>query len=615
MGTAGGLGWPGAVACVLIAVLVVALPVGFGVAFPYAIAAAEFTVFALFAWFVWAMPLPLRHLIALLGLAAGFALQVVLLDGDLVSTVLRGSCEPAELRPRAMDTSAAIDSFRRVFAYAALFVVVRGLGASDRASRVLSGSLAVAAVVLLLLGIVAPQDTRNVLWFYTVPTYDHHWLSSSVNAFLTDFWAYDVVHSYRGLELHLDEFMISSQPVGPLFNSNHYAGAVGVALPVLLAFVARTIRVRGYAHWPVTLPLGLGGVALVYWLTDSQAGAAAAMLVSLAAFFYVGTRMERVGRCLAVVALLAVAATLAVPWLQTHRELVALGARPLVWLQTVQAFLERPLLGVGLGNFRELGLGFTDVWRPTRWYSPHNVYLHVLVGVGLIGVVWLAAVAAPLAPRVSGSRPPCGRHVAAGLCASLAFALAFAVVHYAPGLPFNAMLTAVVAGLLFAGGTTSIASKTRGRPALGRIAIQISLTALALGLALSSVHYAFSQVRTFRVLDLAASALSTDGYDERLRSALAEEVARNDRDCAVLPPRKDYLLGMAYAHLLLVGSHGDEHARRAVAYLDRNQSIGSRDAAVLQLRTRIGERDWEPVGDPDHRGPDDSEAGNLGAGG
>jgi len=107
------------------------------------------------------------------------------------------------------------------------------------------------------------------------------------------------------------------------------------------------------------------------------------------------------------VAVLALAAHFAVPWLNDLLHLGPTGGRTLdrilaspgenveprlqAWLVALRAFAGAPLAGVGIGEFAgaafELGLDPSLTRLGEVWTSPHNLPLHLLAETGLVGAV------------------------------------------------------------------------------------------------------------------------------------------------------------------------------------------------------------------------------------
>jgi hypothetical protein len=80
----------------------------------------------------------------------------------------------------------------------------------------------------------------------------------------------------------------------------------------------------------------------------------------------------------------------------------ALSGRWSIWVESTNAFLERPLYGVGVDAHRAAVSGALDdvrVFRPTE-KEAHNTYLSVLVETGIVGFLILAILIATVVNRI-----------------------------------------------------------------------------------------------------------------------------------------------------------------------------------------------------------------------
>jgi putative inorganic carbon (HCO3(-)) transporter len=60
------------------------------------------------------------------------------------------------------------------------------------------------------------------------------------------------------------------------------------------------------------------------------------------------------------------------------------------WVSGMRMFLDRPLLGVGPGNFGIAhGLAYSSAWRPS-WLEAHSIYVQLPAELGLVGLIWFA---------------------------------------------------------------------------------------------------------------------------------------------------------------------------------------------------------------------------------
>lgn len=194
-------------------------------------------------------------------------------------------------------------------------------------------------------------------------------------------------HPPRGLAFKLPAF-------GHLRWYGYYAAAVmGLCAPRLLrgdklAFLAATIAFAA-AFWTGSrgpLAAALGGLVLSAILLRELRSVRGWILFALCG-------------AAGLASALALDALVSYPTQGPGRMLNAEnGARLEAWKDTIGAILQRPWLGWGEGQFREI---FRDVWP---FAQPHNVVLQVLLAWGLLGGLLCAALAAWAAPRFLRAR-------------------------------------------------------------------------------------------------------------------------------------------------------------------------------------------------------------------
>lgn len=79
--------------------------------------------------------------------------------------------------------------------------------------------------------------------------------------------------------------------------------------------------------------------------------------------------------------------------LADQTDLTSLQVRLMVWSAAFQAFLERPILGAGIGNFVAAYAPLRDASDPTSGLSAHNDMLHMMVELGVIGAILVCGMA------------------------------------------------------------------------------------------------------------------------------------------------------------------------------------------------------------------------------
>lgn len=200
-------------------------------------------------------------------------------------------------------------------------------------------------------------------------------------------------------------WQLSQGSNGLMSNINLYASFLLLLLPFSLAAV---VVLRRWWRWSALLVCAALLLMIAYIQTRAVylGLAAGALVVSLA--------MLRFGQKLGVArwlpwmlsALLAVAMVGTVVFAATQEENVVArrlksivapatihdsGGRGVVWLATLRMAADRPLLGVGAGNFTvhlHDYLNFDDPEfssLPPNWLQPHNDFLWVLAEMGIVG--------------------------------------------------------------------------------------------------------------------------------------------------------------------------------------------------------------------------------------
>jgi putative inorganic carbon (hco3(-)) transporter len=224
----------------------------------------------------------------------------------------------------------------------------------------------------------------------------------------------------RGVNL-VENGRLAGAVSGVFGNPNDLALNMVAFLPFAIILAVRATR---------PLSRGLAGafgllMAATAVLTKSRSGFLG-MLVMLGTLFLLGGQVKRGFRIAVVTGCL-----LAIPMLPSSfwtrmssitsasaDETGSREARQTVMGEAWQVFLERPLTGVGAGQFKN----YNPPWRRERWREAHDVWLQVASETGIVGLaVFLfivvrgfgAALAARRIVQARG-RAPVGNQVAAG---------------------------------------------------------------------------------------------------------------------------------------------------------------------------------------------------------
>lgn len=289
-------------------------------------------------------------------------------------------------------------------------------------------------------------------------------------------------------------------------NANHLAwflnavGLFGIAMAclgrgrawqkVVYAYVGVACSAAGL------LCLSRGGI--LGWV----AGSLVILVLAIVAIFVSGTGRRWTLTALLVAAVVIPAVTLSLfasqsIEVQTRMNVLFADAyRPEIWKTSLRHLQVNPLSGTGAGTFVEFSRRFRDGASTYDDYQAHNDWLQVAGEYGVVGfsllllalVVhlhagWQGYVSALKARLAVGSLPQ--SNSAALLMGAMAVAVTFAVhslVDFNLQVVPNALLAAVVAGILAGSRPDYVAGVARQAPKSGRIAYSVLVGVSALGL-------------------------------------------------------------------------------------------------------------------------------------
>jgi O-antigen ligase len=257
--------------------------------------------------------------------------------------------------------------------------------------------------------------------------------------------------------------------VGPYIYSNHFAGAVVLTFPVILAWWLAWShgRLHGLIRWAVALA-GMGLMLWMVWaLADSRAGVGAAVAASIV---LVALTVESRGMRAAAVAVVTAGAAVFVLFLAAGVAMLLgptdaiVKSLPIGWQAGLTAalndprvlaagiafrmFLASPILGTGLDSYQLVFARFQRADH-TLFYA-HNDYAQLLAEAGSAGAVALLIVTLIMLGRLMRFfRDAKGgyRVLNAGPWAALAGLAAHSAFDWNLHLPANAYLACVVGGL------------------------------------------------------------------------------------------------------------------------------------------------------------------------
>lgn len=286
--------------------------------------------------------------------------------------------------------------------------------------------------------------------------------------------------------------------------SNHFAGAVALTLPMLIAVWLGASHARLPAAIGPCGALGLYclGLWAVGWLADSKAGFASLILagLTLAALAAVrpwARRLSGLALITTTIVGLLTAALLLGPFqaavIQALPEsgqriavtLISANGRMMATAIGLRMFRASPLLGTGLGSYQSLFPRFHQ-GNSTFFYA-HSDWAQLLAECGLVGAITAFACGWTLAWRgwlfYRDCRPP-ERLIDAGAWAAVAGITFYSAFDWNLHLPANALLACIVFGLAASSVPRSVSATLQENTRL-RIAAQTAfsiacLTSLAL---------------------------------------------------------------------------------------------------------------------------------------
>jgi len=167
--------------------------------------------------------------------------------------------------------------------------------------------------------------------------------------------------------------------------SNAFGGFMGLLIPFEIASLtlSSTYAAARFFHW-IVLALGLVAVIL-----SGSRGATLSVAVScaLAAFLFVRQKRLRIVAIFGLIILLpvfTVVAAILSPRLTQIDQQESVGARYLIWAEAWGMFVEHPVTGIGMGNFRET-YAPEEIQEDPGKVDVHNLYLQFLTETGVVG--------------------------------------------------------------------------------------------------------------------------------------------------------------------------------------------------------------------------------------
>ena len=276
---------------------------------------------------------------------------------------------------------------------------------------------------------------------------------------------------------------LQTMPFGSYVNHNNFAGLVSLGVPLAVAMAVGDLRRSGkLSPWGLGL-LGIAsGLTITVFASGSRGGAIALILgLMILALIAAGFRRRAAGDArnrswlgpLAIGLVILVVAALAVP-ASTRYRLASLfetsgstSYRIDMAGASLRAFVDRPLLGSGLGAFGDAVAPFKTSHGEVRSNRAEADLLEFMVegGVALIAILLLFARFAWKSARheLIHGRSRSGKWLRAGALASCATMVIHSLFDFGFRIPANALAFAVLLGIATASseGTRPAAARTR----------------------------------------------------------------------------------------------------------------------------------------------------------
>jgi O-antigen ligase len=171
---------------------------------------------------------------------------------------------------------------------------------------------------------------------------------------------------------------------------NHFSDALLFPVAIVTMWALRTRRLL--VRLASIAALALLVVAIMF--SGSREGLTALAVIGA---YYLWRSRYRVRLAVAIAAVAAIAASVQTSVFERFSSALATGGsgRTSIWAVALEAAKHRPLQGYGIGNFTDaFNLFYLDVHQPYPygWDSPaHNLIVHYLVELGLVGIVLIGA--------------------------------------------------------------------------------------------------------------------------------------------------------------------------------------------------------------------------------
>ena len=243
-------------------------------------------------------------------------------------------------------------------------------------------------------------------------------------------------------------------PFGPFANRNHFAGFIGMLIPLGMGLgleIRRTEETLIYLFFSLIMAL-----SLFYSLSR---GGIISLSISTVFFLFLAIMRKISGKSKRILyiglflsLLLSLLLYLGIePILARFAEMgISDEGRLMVWKAAIKAIKDYPLMGTGIGSFRYI----YPIYNPgmqMKFLYAHNDYLQLLVETGFAGTLFAGLfLITVLAGILRCYRNGNASFLMAGLTSSLLYISVHSLFDFNLHIPSNAVTLSVVLGLLVA---------------------------------------------------------------------------------------------------------------------------------------------------------------------
>lgn len=503
----------------------------------------------------------------------------------------------------SMDPGATAIGIRRLFIALSTIAMVADLARREKATNALTAAMAVSGSIICALGLTFTprEENRLILGFYDLSGPIEYWKTPIHEPGQTAAFSYPASVKAGAVQYVADDWVVGDR-IGPYIISNHFAGALVLAIPSaaavwLLATGGRVPTPARYAFISLLYAVTLYAVAVK---AKSRAGTGALTLALLGVTALAvkppwlrtilgwGTAVAGVGiLCIsgAMYGLLPNVDKYFPHDLQPTIQRILQDKRSVASHVALRMFSASPVFGTGIDTYGNLYPRFAKDEQP--WYFAHNDYAQLLAETGLLGLGLAAAFAFFVIRtfvRQARSTTPSEWLPKAGAWAAVAGIAGHSLFDWNMHVPANAFLTCLA---------LAIALADRRQPATVRGAIAARLWArigFTLAIFLTIVTLA-RDAQSQRVVGMLRRALATARIAsadpnkpapyEQLKTAIrkGERMFQWDPKNATLP----MLIGQAYLHAATELQPIDDVTASLVAASDAFAAARSRSAICRGL--------------------------------